>query len=114
MRIEIYYNGIKNANDALERFKNEGFTNSAVDLNDNYIDFDNYEYSFSNAISSKGVFSDNEQKSFQASDGMGNFSDVLTSSYKVVVNTDPLYSEDKIKNLKKIIEETGGNLKTTI
>ncbi|MCH3963817.1 MAG: hypothetical protein LKE46_06045 [Clostridium sp.] len=112
MRVEIYYNGIKNARDAAEKFRNEGFSNSAVDLNDSYIDFDNHEYNFSDAIINSGVFSDN--RSSKLGSGMGSFHDVLNSNYKVVVNIDSSNSYDELDKLKKVIEETGGNLRITI
>lgn len=114
MRIEIYYNGLKNANNAVESFKTAGFNNSAVDLYDNYIDFENYKYSFSDALSSTGTFSDNSKKVYQMSGGMGNFHDILNSNYKVVVNTNSSLSNNDMERLKRIVAETGGNLKITI
>lgn len=107
MRIEAYYNGIKNANSAVNKLKSEGFNNSAVDLNDKYIDFEDYKYNFSDAIINSGSFSNNSYSSNDISDGMGNLSDVLNSSYKVVVNTD---SDETIDRLKSLIYETGGVL----
>ncbi|WP_446899655.1 hypothetical protein ACSVC9_07170 [Clostridium sp. LBM24168] len=114
MRVEIYYNGIKNARNAAEKFKSEGFNNSAVDLNDSYIDFDNYKYNFSDAIINSGTFSGTNNKSSELSNGMGSFHDVLNSNYKVVVTTNSSSSQDETDKLKKIAEETGGNLKITI
>ncbi|MBP2031856.1 hypothetical protein J2Z42_000521 [Clostridium algifaecis] len=109
MRIEAYYNGLKSANYAVETLKNQGFNNSAVDLNDNYIDFDNYKYNFSDAIINSGGFSNNSYKSNTISSG--GFQDIPNSSYKVVINSN--LTNDMAK-LKQLILETGGKLKTKI
>lgn len=114
MRIEIYYSGIKSANDAVERFKNEGFNNSAVDLNDNYIDFNNYKYNFSDAIINSGTFSNDIGKTSYMSYGLGNSHDILNSNYKVIVNINSIDSENEINIIKKIASETGGNFKITM
>ncbi|MBV4419503.1 hypothetical protein KM800_09175 [Clostridium tyrobutyricum] len=105
MRIEAYYNGIKNANNAVDQFKSAGFNDSAVDLNDKYIDFENYTYNFSDAITSSHSFSNSSYIPNNVGDGMGSLNDVLNSNYKVVINTD---SDEKIDRLKTLIYETGG------
>lgn len=111
MRIEAFYTGLKSANYAVEKLKSNGFNNSAVDLNDNYIDFDNYKYNFSDVIINSGGFSDNSYKP-TAINSSGNFQDVLNSHYKVVINSNSV--EEDIVRLKQLISETGGKLKTKI
>ncbi|CAB1245041.1 hypothetical protein [Clostridium sp. HV4-5-A1G] len=119
MRIEIYYNGIKNANDAVKKLKNAGFQNAIVDLNDNYIDLYNAnsdlepDINFSNVINSDR-FSRNSSQKVRTSGspllgGYGNSREIENTNYKVVINSDSFDSQ----KLKEILRETGGQIKNS-
>ena len=119
MRIEIYYNGIKNANDAVKKLKNAGFQNAIVDLNDNYIDLYNAnsdlepDINFSNVINSDR-FSRNSSQKVRTSGspllgGYGNSREIENTNYKVVINSDFFDSQ----KLKEILRETGGQIKNS-
>ena len=120
MRIEIYYNGIKNANNAMKKLKNAGFRNTAVDLNDNYIDLYNSNsglgsgINFSNIINSEGSVRNSSQKVLDSGSpmlgGFGNSREIEDTNYKVIINSDLLDSQ----KLKEIIRETGGQIKNSI
>ncbi|MEY8000037.1 hypothetical protein AB8U03_07465 [Clostridium sp. Mt-5] len=120
MRIEIYYNGIKNANNAMEKLKNAGFNNTAVDLNDNYIDLYNSNsglgsgINFSNIINSEGSIRNSSQKVLDSGSpmlgGFGNLREIEDTNYKVIINSDSFDSQ----KLKEIIRETGGQIKNSI
>lgn len=121
MRIEAYYSGIKNANDAVNILKGEGFSNSVVDLNDHYVDFDNSSLgfpgsetatSFSAMIMNSGGFIDDPSKRAMAAaspmaSGMGSFQEIADINYKVIINSD----SNDFGKIKQIIKETGGEFK---
>ncbi|ADK15145.1 MULTISPECIES: hypothetical protein [Clostridium] len=118
MRIEIYYKGIKNANEAVKELKNEGFSNTAVDLNDNYIDplsaNSDFGINFSNVINSSGVSYTSSGRTLPSTSpmisGFGSFRDLENTSYKVIVNSNSLDNE----KLKETIKKTGGKIKSYI
>jgi hypothetical protein len=92
MRIEIYYKGIKNANEAVKKLKSEGFNNTTVDLNDNYIDplssDSDFGINFSNVINSSGVSYTSSGRTLPSTSpmisGFGTFRDIENTSYKVL------------------------------
>lgn len=118
MRIEIYYKGIKNANEAVTELKNQGFNNTAVDLNDNYIDPLNsnsdLSINFSNVLNSSGVFyasgGNNLPYINSTTSSFGSFKDIENTFYKVIVHSN---SSDNEK-LKEIIKSTGGKIKNYV
>ena len=118
MRIEIYYKGIKNANEAVKKLKSEGFNNTAVDLNDNYIDplssNSDFGINFSNVINSSGVSYTSSGRTLPSTSpmisGFGSFRDLENTSYKVIVNSNSLDNE----KLKETIKKTGGKIKNYI
>ena len=117
MRIEIYYSGIKNANNAVKKLKDSGFPNSIVDLNDSYIDLYNTDsnpesgINFSNIINSGGFTRSSSQKVLASgspmSGGYGNSRELENTNYKVVINSNFFDSQ----KLKEIVRETDGQIK---
>ncbi|MCI1944183.1 hypothetical protein [Clostridium luticellarii] len=120
MRIEVYYNGIKNANNAVEKLKSAGFSSATVDLNDDYIDLNNSSsglgagMNFSNVINSEGFTRNSSQKVVVSgspmSGGFGNSKEIEDTGYKVIINSDLLDSQ----RLKEVIRETGGQIKNFV
>jgi translation elongation factor EF-Ts len=118
MRIEIYYKGIKKANEAVKKLKSEGFSHTAVDLNDNYIDplssNSDFGINFSNVINSSGVSYTSSGRTLPSTSpmisGFGSFRDLENTSYKVIVNSNSLDNE----KLKETIKKTGGKIKNYI
>ncbi|WP_294182081.1 hypothetical protein [uncultured Clostridium sp.] len=117
MRVEIYYNGLKNANNAVEKLKNAGFPNAMVDLNDNYIDLYNTnsnlesDMNFSNVINSRKFTNDSSQKmsisGSPMSGGFENLREIENTNYKVVIDSDSF----NLQKLKEVIGETGGQIR---
>lgn len=118
MKIEAFYEGIKNANEAVNKLKSEGI-NAYTDLND-HLQFNtarNKEVAFlttpSNAdlVLNSGNPSGVSDKSplLAASpmvSGMGGFEEIADVKYKVIVETD---SSNK-KKAEDIIKSSGGSL----
>ncbi|MFL0196406.1 hypothetical protein ACJDU8_12695 [Clostridium sp. WILCCON 0269] len=117
MRIELHYRGIKNANIAIKELKLNGFTNTALDLSDNYIDMDtidnyNSEINFSNIINSGG-FPYNSHPGSPILGGFGSFRELENTCYKVIIDSDFITTDD-ISKLNQIVKETGGEIKGSI
>lgn len=115
MRIEIHYRGIKNANIAVEELNLNGF-NTALDLNDNYIDINTMdsdsEMNFSNIINYRNsLYSSHPGSPIMG--GFGSFREIENICYKVIVDAD-FITDDDINKLNKIVKETGGEIRTSI
>ncbi len=119
MKIEAYFTGIKNANNAVGKLKSEGFKNSVVDLNDHYVEYNNTEArtpngspNLSSLVMNSGELPEDISKrpltaASPMVSGMGNFEEITDINYKVTINLD---SKDE-DNAKRIIKDMGGNLK---
>lgn len=121
MKIEGFFGGIKNANEAAEKLKQAGF-NSYVDINEHYMTNNNVETNFpgnentpslSDLVLRSGDSSDVTDKSplIAASpmvSGMGKFEEVMDVNYKVVANV-----EDSNKDkAAQIMKDMGGTLES--
>jgi hypothetical protein len=122
MKIEAYFSGIKNANEAVQKLKNAGFNNALADINDHYVEFNNGVQprlpgtenapNLSSLVLSSGEhIEDSSKKPLDAASpmvsGMGGFEEIMDVNYKVAVNID-LKDVDKAK---QIISESGGDLR---
>lgn len=120
MKIEAYFTGIKNANKAVEQLKNSGFTNSVVDINDHYIDYNSGVRPIlpgnegapnlsSMVLNSGENVDDPSKKPLGAASpmvsGMGGFEELTDINYKVIVNLD----EKDESRAKEVIGEMGGD-----
>lgn len=122
MKIEGFFSGIKNANEAVEKLRQAGFTNSYVDINDHYTVHNNVETNFpgnentpslSDLVLRSGDPSEVTDKSplIAASpmvSGYGRFEEVMDVNYKVVANVD----ENNQASASDIIKSLGGNLES--
>jgi hypothetical protein len=121
MKIECFFSGIKNANEAVQKLKNSGFNNAVVDLNDHYNISTNREQratdsrhnpSLSSLIftSGAGIDTDGESSPLAAASpmvsGMGSFEEITDINYKVILNVE----EANIENAKQILKDCGGDL----
>jgi hypothetical protein len=122
MKIEAYFSGIKNANEAVERLKNAGFNNSIADINDHYVEFNTglspvlpgteNSPNLSSLVLNSGPYIEDPSKSpLNAANpmvsGMGGFEEITDANYRVIVNLDEA-DED---SAKEIINGMGGDLK---
>lgn len=122
MKIEGYFSGIKNANEAVEKLKSAGFNNSIRDINDHYVEFNNGIQArlpgtedapnLSSLVLNSGEhIEDPSKRPLDAASpmvsGMGGFEEIMDVNYKVVVNID---SED-VEKAKQIIKSMGGDLR---
>ena len=120
MKVEGFFSGIKNANEAVEKLKVEGFQNSRVDLNDHYIGnmghsprvagAENGANLSSLVLDTENFRSDENASAMKAASpmvsGMGGFEEIADINYKVIVET-----EDKnLEKVKNIIKNIGGDL----
>lgn len=122
MKIEAYFTGIKNANEAVNKLKNAGFNNSVVDINDHYVEYntgsmtvlpgtENAPNLSSLVLNSGPYLEDPSKKPLNAANpmvsGMGGFEEITDVNYRVVVNLD----DADIDKAKDIINNMGGDLK---
>lgn len=120
MKVEGFFSGIKNANEAVQKLKEEGFENSKADLNDHYVSTMHHSPRIAGAengsnLSSIVIDTDNFRSDENASalraaspmvSGMGGFEEIADINYKVIVET-----EDKsVDRVKDIIKNIGGDL----
>lgn len=121
MKIEAYFRGIKNANEAAQKLKKEGI-NAYTDINDHFQLNRNTKGSNGELLSSPtnsdlvlnaGSPEGERDKSplLAASpmvSGMGGFEEIADVNYKVIVETDS-HNE---KDAEKIIKSLGGSMKS--
>lgn len=122
MKIDGFFSGIKNANEAVEKLKASGFKNSYVDINDHYMANNNAETNFagnenapslSDLVLRSGDPSELSDKAplIAASpmvSGMGKFEEVMDVNYKVTANV----NENEAKTAGEIIKDLGGTLES--
>lgn len=120
MKIQGYFSTIKNADMAVNKLKNLGFSNTYRDINDHVGLNNSTESSIpgtENAPSLAGVvLNSGEPINYQDKatlaaaspmvSGMGGFEEIADINYKVVVDA----SSDDAENIKRIIEEAGGDI----
>ena len=112
MKIEAYFSGIKNANEAVEKLKSAGFNNSVADINDHYLEYntglsavlpgDENSPTLSSLVLNSGPYiEDPSKRPLNAASpmvsGMGGFEEIEDVNYRVIVNLD---ENDKIKQEK--------------
>lgn len=120
MKIEAYFSGIKNANEAVEKLKVEGFNNAVVDLNDHTINYNNNEdtlkgitaSSLSSVVMNSGNTVDDITKrpllaANPMASGMGSFEEITDVNYKVILDID----SNDLHKAKEIISNIGGDFK---
>lgn len=120
MKIEAYFSGIRNANEAVEKLKVEGFNNAVVDLNEHTINYNNTEdtlkgitaNSLSSVVMNSGNTSDDITKrpllaASPMASGMGSFEEITDINYKVILDID----SNDINKAKEIITSLGGDIK---
>ncbi len=121
MKIEGFFSGIKNANEAVEKLRQSGF-NSYADINEHYMINNNVDTNFpgnentpslSDLVLRSGDSSEVTDKAplIAASpmvSGMGNFEEVMDVNYKVVVNVD----ETNKASAEDILKSMGGELES--
>ncbi|WP_027626290.1 hypothetical protein [Clostridium lundense] len=120
MKIEAYFSGIKNANEAVEKLKFQGFNNAIVDLNDHTINYNNNEdtakgitaSSLSSVVMNSGNISDDITKmpllaASPMASGMGSFEEITDINYKVILDID----SNELNKAKGIITNMGGDFK---
>lgn len=120
MKIVSYFSGIKNANKAVEAFKENGFANAYSDLNTHEILDYTREGNEGGAVNSPSLSSlvlnssnslyTTEQGPLAAASpmasGMGGFEEIADVNYKVVVNVE----EKDREKVNSIIKNMGGEL----
>lgn len=121
MKIEAFFRGIKNANEAVQKLQSQGI-NSYADTNDHFQLNRNTKGSNGELLSSPtnsdlvlnaGSPEGERDKSplLAASpmvSGMGGFEEIADVNYKVVVETD----DNNKKEAEKIIKSLGGSMKS--
>jgi hypothetical protein len=121
MKVEAYFRGIKNANEAVDKLKSQGI-NAYSDLNDHYqvnTDVRTKEVgplsspSNSDLVLNSGTPSGSTGKSplLAASpmvSGMGGFEEIADVNYKVIITVD----SEKEAAAKSIIESMGGSMQS--
>ena len=122
MKIEGFFSGIKNANEAVGKLKASGFKNAYVDINEHYMANNNVETNFagnentpslSDLVLRSGDPSEMSDKAplIAASpmvSGMGKFEEVMDVNYKVTVNV----NGTDVSAAQQIIKELGGTLES--
>jgi hypothetical protein len=122
MKIEGFFSGIKNANEAVERLRNAGYKNSYADINEHYIVNNNVDTNFpgnentpslSDLVLRSGDPSEVSDKAplIAASpmvSGMGRFEEVMDVNYKVVATV----NDGDSATVSKIIQDMGGTLES--
>ncbi|MBC2581340.1 hypothetical protein [Clostridium sp. DJ247] len=122
MKIEAFFSGIKNANEAVSKLKGEGFKNAVADINDHFVDFTNNDaeskFPGSEHVTNQSFLvlnsgqraDDPSQRPLDAASpmvsGMGKFEEIADVNYKVIVNVEA-NEEDRAK---QILKELGGDL----
>jgi hypothetical protein len=121
MKIEAFFSGIKNANEAVQTLRNAGFSKSFSDLNEsarfggNLYPVHSGAYnapSLSNLVmnSDYAVYNPEKGPLMAASpmvSGMGSTGEMQSANYKVVVETD----DANIANAEQIIRSMGGQIR---
>lgn len=122
MKIEAYFKGIKNANEAVSQLKNAGFNNSVADINDHYVEYNTglnpvlpgnkNSPNLSSLVLNSGTYAEDPSKrplnaASPMVSGMGGFEEITDVNYKVIVNL----NEADIDKAKQIINEMGGDFK---
>jgi hypothetical protein len=121
MKLEAFFSGIKNANEAVEKLRQSGF-NSFADINDHYMINNNVETNFpgnentpslSDLVLRSGDASEVSDKSplIAASpmvSGMGRFEEVMDINYKVVVDV----TVDNKTAASDILKSLGGDMQS--
>jgi len=122
MKIEAYFSGIKNANEAVQQLKNAGFNKCVADINDHYVEFntgvnpvlpgnENAPNLSSLVLNSGPYAEDPSKRPINAANpmvsGMGGFEEITDTNYRVTVDLDDA-DEDRVKG---IISSMGGDLK---
>jgi hypothetical protein len=121
MKIEAFFSSYKNANEAAQKLKSEGFNNAYADLNEHY-DINNNSAenvagtstapSLSDLVLYSGEPTDVTDKSPLAAaspmvSGMGGFEEITDINYKVSVDT----NKDNDKKATDILLAYGGDIK---
>ena len=122
MKIEAYFSGIKNANEAVEKLKGAGFNNSVSDINDHYLEYntglsavlpgdENTPNLSSLVLNSGPSIEDPSKRPLNAASpmvsGMGSFEEIEDVNYRVIVNLD----ENDENKAREIIKQMGGDFK---
>lgn len=122
MKIEAFFSGIKNANEVVSKFKNEGI-DAYTDINDHYdLDVENRSVSknFLTSPSNSNLVLNSASPSTGRDDrsplsaaspmvsGMGGFEEIADVNYKVIINTD----DSGKKKVEEIIKSCGGSLRS--
>lgn len=122
MKLEAYFSGIKNANEAVQNLKNAGYNHAVADINDHYVEFNNGTHTVlpgtedapnlsSMVLSSGPLIEDPSKRPLNVANpmvsGMGGFEEITDVNYKVIVNINEKDSE----NVKQIIKQMGGDFK---
>ena len=121
MKVEAYFTGIKNANDAVLALKNMGLKDAKADINDHYISnmhhaprlpgTDTCPNLSSLVLDDENFKSVDDTSPIKAASpmvsGMGNFEEITDVNYKICVEV-----EDKdVKKAKSVIKNLGGEFK---
>lgn len=120
MKVQGFFSGIKNANEAVKKLKSEGFEDSKVDLNDHYVSSlhrsprvagaENGSNLSSLVLDAENYRSDDSPSAIKAASpmvsGMGSFEEIADINYKVIVQTD----DKNVEKVKSIIKNIGGDL----
>lgn len=122
MKIEGFFSGIKNANEAVEKLKQSGFNNCYSDINEHYTVHNNVETNFPGNENTPSL-SDLVLRSGDASEvsdkapliaaspmvsGFGDFEEVMDVNYKVVANVD----EKDEKRVSELLKDMGGTIES--
>ncbi len=121
MKLEGFFSGIKNANEAVEKLKQSGF-NSYADINEHYMVNNNSETNFpgnentpslSDLVLRSGNISEATDKapliaSSPMVSGMGRFEEIMDVNYKVVVDI----TDNNKTEASEIIKSLGGELRS--
>ncbi|QUH20430.1 hypothetical protein [Alkaliphilus sp. B6464] len=120
MKIEGYFDNLKNANEAVNLLKESGLNNASLDLNDNFPDR-NVERNIagtetapnlSNLVLGSGNlgFTDSTKAPLLAASpmvsGMAGFEEIAGYNYKVVAEI----SDEEVEQAKKIFHQFGGSI----
>ncbi|KHD37456.1 hypothetical protein NL50_04575 [Clostridium acetobutylicum] len=119
MKIEAFFRGIKNANEAASKLKSEGIE-AFTDINDHYQTGSSVRHpgfiptsSNSDLVVNSGLRGGEADSSpLRAASpmvsGMGGFKEITNVNYKVIVNTD----ENNEKKAQDIISSLGGSMES--
>ncbi|MDF2505683.1 MULTISPECIES: hypothetical protein [Clostridium] len=121
MKVQGFFSGIKNANEAVEKLKSEGFQNTTVDLNEHYLSTMHRSPRVAGAkngaslsslvLDTENYRSDDAGSAAKAASpmvsGMGSFEEIANINYKVVVETE----NKNVEKAKSIIKDIGGDFR---